>query len=307
MLDTILNVVLWLLSFLGITLLVILGIVLFVLVVVLFVPIHYKGEFIKNTEMMQAQVKVNWLLHIVRAYVNYEKELLIKAFVLFFKVYDSGKPAKEKKKKEPKADSKPFVAETEDKSQNVNKANINNDSDTDEDSDTSNRLEDKDFIDRDEADESTEHSSLFARIKKLINNIICKCKSIYDKIKSIVQNINYYIEILKEEETKVIFGRVLGRLLTVLKSIRPRKLKADILVGTGEPDTTGYLMAVAGMMYPYLGRHVNITPDFDNTIFEGRVEFKGRITLFVIIIHVLKLYMDKELRNLINRFKREDA
>ena len=66
-------------------------------------------------------------------------------------------------------------------------------------------------------------------------------------------------------------------------------------------------MAIAGMLYSYLGKHVNITPDFDNTIFEGKIQFKGRITLFVIIIHALNIYMDKELRKFVTRFKREDA
>ena len=158
-----------------------------------------------------------------------------------------------------------------------------------------------------DTDSSDIKQSFFKKLKKKIENIICKCKAICDKLKSIVNNINYYIELIKEEETKLIFGRVSGRVLKVLKSIRPRKLKADIIAGTGAPDTTGYLMAVAGMLYPCLGRHVNITPDFDNTIFEGKIEFKGRITLFVLIIHGIKLYMDKELVNLISRFKREDA
>lgn len=301
MLDTILNVVLWLLSFLGIILLVVLGIILLALVCVLFVPIHYKGEFVKNAGMMRAQVKVNWLLHIVRVYVNYEKELLIKAFVLFFKVYDSGKPAKEKKRK---------IIKAGDKSSTVVDADTQDDITTEDNKVIENKSVQQ--PDTEKTDASNESStkpsqSLFSRIKNLFKNIICKCKSIYDKIKSIVQNINYYIELIKEENTKIIFGRVLERLLKVIKSIRPRKLKADILVGTGAPDTTGYLMAVAGMLYPYLGKHVNITPDFDNTIFEGRIEFKGRITLFILIMHALKLYMDKELRNLLSRFKREDA
>lgn len=307
MLDTILNVVLWLLSFLGITLLVVLGIVVFVLVLVLFVPIHYKGEFTKNPEVMQVQVKINWLLHIVRVYVNYEKELLIKAFVLFFKVFDSNKPAKVKKDKKQK--SKNIQTNEE----NISEESSEEESDTlHEDKDSSQDTSEKsnDFSDSTEnIDEegSKPRQPLFTRIRNIIQNIICKCKSICDKIKSIVQNINYYIEILKEEETKLVFGRVLGRVLKVLKSIHPRKLNADILVGTGSPDTTGYLMAVAGMLYPYLGKHVNITPDFDNTIFEGRIQFKGRITVFVIIIHALNIYMDKELRNLVTRFKREDA
>lgn len=313
MLDTILNVVLWLLSFLGITLLIIIGIILLALILVLFVPVHYRGEFIKNAEMMRAQIKVNWLLHIVRVYVNYEKELLIKAFVLFFKVYDSGRLPKEKKTKKDKNDKKESAVITEDvqdADDAVNSTDIEEQKDRtsdNENADTIKENQNKVYADNSGEGEEKARQNIFAKIKDLFQNIICKCKSIYDKIKDIVQNINYYIELIKEEETRVIFGRVLGRLLKVLKSIRPRKLKADVLVGTGSPDTTGYLMAVAGMLYPYLGKHVNIAPDFDNTIFEGKIDFKGRITLFIIIMHALKLYMDKELSNLISRFKREDA
>lgn len=304
MLDTILNVVLWLLSFLGITILVVLGIVVLVLALVLFVPIHYKGEFTKNPEVMQVRIKINWLLHIIRVYVNYEKELLIKAFVLFFKVYDSNKPANVKKDKKQKAKEKHTEEKTISKEE---KSIVHDDNGTvlsdelEEKTDNTKRIENID------GDSLEPCQSLLTRIKNFIKNIICKCKSICDKITSIVQNINYYIEILKEEETKVIFGQVLGRIFKILKSIHPRKLNADIIVGTGSPDTTGYIMAGAGMLYPYLGKHVNITPDFDNTIFEGTIQFKGRITLFVIIKHALKIYMDKELRNLVSRFKREDT
>ena len=93
----------------------------------------------------------------------------------------------------------------------------------------------------------------------------------------------------------------------MLKSIRPRKLTADLLVGTGSPDSTGYVMAVAGMLYPVFGKSVNITPDFENTIFEGRIFLKGKITVFVILLQALKIFMDKELRRLLKRLKREDA
>lgn len=314
MLETLLQIVLGILAFLGITLLVILGLVLLVLLLVLFVPIRYNGEFIKDAEKMQAQAKVNWLLHFVRVHVNYEKELLIKAYVLFFKVYDSDKPAIEKKVKKDKGSSKeqtlgqdqlmPEATHTEDSTdsakeeQNVDSTNVENEA----------VLENHEPAQGTEPEESeSQKQSFIEKIKQQIQNIICKCKSICDKIKSIVQNINYYIEILKEEETKALLGRSKDRLFKVLKSIRPRKLTADLLVGTGSPDTTGYVMALAGMLYPTFERHVNITPDFEKTIFEGRIFLKGRITVFVILLQALKIFFDKELRKLLKRLKREDA
>lgn len=309
MLDTIMNVVLWLLSFLSVTLLVILGIVVFLILIVLFVPIGYKGVLLKRADMVQAQVKVNWLFRIVRVYINYEKSLLVKAYVLFLKIYDSNKPAKEKSRKKTDNTKKEKVQKDSDIKQetsnhdNVKETVIKEDTGSVDDVNNSDKKQDD--------TECYSHKSLvlkiITKIKTLIDNIICKCKSMCDKIKFAVQNITYYAELLKEEETKLIFGRVLKRILKIIKSIRPRKFNADITVGTGSPDTTGYLMAVAGVLYPYLGKHVNITPDFDNTIFEGRIQFKGQVTIFIIIIHALSIYIDKELRNLLIRLKREDA
>lgn len=297
MLETILNVIIWLLMFLGIAIAVILGIVIVLLLLVMFVPLRYNGEFVKDSDTMRLQVKISWLLRFVRVLISYEKELSIKAHILFFRVYDSAKKAgdeidgagKDERTKKKKVKEIKEIKETA-KSDDITDEIVEEDIKDDE-TVTSDNEEDK---------------SIFERIKSIVRNIICKCKAICDKIKSIVQNINYYIEIIKEEETKEIFVGVLQNVFKILKAIRPRKLKADILVGTGSPDTTGYLMAVGGMLYPCLGRYVNITPDFDNTIFEGHIIFKGRITVFVILLHALKVYKDKDLRKLISRLKREE-
>lgn len=316
MLDNILQIVLGILTFVGIALLVILGIVLLVILLVMFVPIRYNGEFIKDTEHMLLRLKVTWLLRFVRAQIDYEKELLIRAFVLFFKVYDSSVPEKEKKvkkKKEKKTDVS-LNAETSHSEENLTVQNIETDSATDVDVESGAETESE--LDLGSDDNSEEHTadaniedrqSFFERIQNKIQNIICKCKSICDKIKSIVQNINYYIEILKEEETIALIGRCKERFFKVLKSICPRKLTADLTVGTGSPDTTGYIMAVAGMLYPTFGKSLNIVPDFDNTIFEGRIFLKGKVTIFVLFVQALKLYMDKELRSLLKRLKKEDS
>ena len=313
MLETLLQIVLWILSFIGITLLVVLGLILIVLLFVLFVPIRYSGEFQKNAEVMKLQIKANWLLHLVRVRAEYEKEFLVRAFVLFFKVYDSSKPPKEKKVKEKRSKEK-HVKEKKLEQENIPEAKdeVKKEtlqgaiSDPTPEQEVNETEEIKESEDVNQTDVK-EKKPFFVRMKEKIENIICKIKSICDKIKDVVQNIQYYLEILQEEETKALFGRCKTRIFKVLKSIRPRKLKVDAIIGTGSPDTTGYLMAIAGMLYPYFGSSVNIVPDFEKTIFEGQIFIKGRITVFVIVLQALKLLLDKELRNLLKRLKREDA
>lgn len=156
---------------------------------------------------------------------------------------------------------------------------------------------------------STQDSTAKAKpsAKKERKNIFCKIKELCAKIKEGIANIRYYFELLKEEETSLAFSACKGSIFKVLKSLRPRKLEADLTIGTGSPDTTGYCMAVAGMLYPHFYRHVNIVPDFEKTIFEGRIFCKGKITLCVFLIQALRLYTNKDIRVLIKKLKREAA
>lgn len=302
MIQTVLSIILRILAVLGIGLLSITGLLLSVMLLALFVPLRYCGDFEKDDSSMHFCVKASWLLRLIRVKAVYEKELVIRAFILFFKVYDSGKPKKEKKKKQRTKKEKPVLqesaktqhtdpAKSEPKHVEIEETNFNSDGSEKTDGQT----------------KPPEKVSVFERIRQFIQNCICKIKNICDKIKDILQNIRYYTELLKEEETAALFRTCRGRLWKVLKSVLPGKLKADLVVGTGSPDTTGYCMALAGILYPYLGHAVNIEPDFEKTIFEGRIYFRGHITSFVILLQALKLYFDKDLRNFIHKLKREES
>ncbi len=334
--DILLDGALAVLTFLGITVLILLGVVVLILLLVLFVPIRYNGEIVKNAEITRVRLNIGWLLKLVRTRIVYENELGFKIFVFLFKVYDSSKTKKTHSGRMPKskdvktqkqADAKEESAETSKKEERINFEQIDFDK-VDLAEINSKKSESKNSDNEAEPVNSEENSgentgedvktrqkpkitvrvrNLIEKIKNIVANIICKIKSICDKIKFIVQNINYYVEIISAEETKIVFGRVVNRIFKVLKSICPRKLKADILVGTGAPDTTGYLMAAAGMLYPCIGNKVNITPDFDNTVFEGEIYLKGHIRVIVLLIQALKIYLDKDLRDLISKLKREDA
>ncbi|MBR4883655.1 MAG: hypothetical protein IKU18_07225, partial [Bacteroidales bacterium] len=144
-------------------------------------------------------------------------------------------------------------------------------------------------------------------IHKLIEKyekVKCKILSIYDKIKYILKNIKFYKELLQEEQTQALLRHLFLRLKKILWSIRPRKINADIVYGAAAPDTTGYCMAVYGILSPALGRSVRFTPDFEQAVFKGEFSLKGHITLFVIIMHACVFALDKKLRLLISKVKK---
>ncbi len=319
MLEKMIQIVLWLLAFLGITLLVIMGLILLLFILMLFVPIRYRGDFSKDADTMILRIKGSWLLRLIRIRADYEKELLIRAYVLFFKVFDSKRPAgKKKTSKKKKLSKKEKLPETENSSTMEEAAKEEIDRTLEEPAQVAAKEEpvpeSEDITVTDivkekpeDSTETTPKQSPWEKLRKALRKIFCKIKGICDRIKDVVNNIQYYLELLYADETKVLFKRSMSRLLKVLKSIRPRKLETELIIGTGEPDTTGYVMALAGIMYPYFGRHVNIEPDFEKTIFEGKIFVSGHITMFVLLWQALKIYRDKDLRAFMNKLKREDA
>lgn len=149
----------------------------------------------------------------------------------------------------------------------------------------------------------TETDSPEPLILKKFKKIKYTIRSIYDKIKNIWENISYYMELLREEETRLLFSHVLSRLGKILKSIRPRRIRGQILFGTGSPDTTGYAFGVYGMLSPFLGSRLLVTPDFTRAVLEGDIYIAGHITVFTIIWNGLKVLLDKKLRRFIQKMK----
>ncbi len=92
------HIILLILKIIGIILLSILGLLLLILLVVLLVPVRYKIQAQHGEEVVKADVRVHWLLHIVRARVSYlEGELKIKVKILCFLLFDNQKPKQEEK------------------------------------------------------------------------------------------------------------------------------------------------------------------------------------------------------------------
>lgn len=318
-----LDVFLKILSVMGGILLVLLIAAAVLLLLVLFFPLTYRVSGKKNTEEMKFSVKLNWLFGLFRVRYRYPSPGLLTARLLWFRLlemkFPPDKDAKEDTKEAEKSEAadgntaETTAEETGNSGTVGEKAaeeteNFGNTTETAAE-ETENSVTagvetaDEETV-RKESEEKTEASGnvseKFAKIKYTILNI-------YDKIKKIRKNISYYLSVMQEEDTKQLFAKARTHLAKLLKSVRPRHVKAQILFGTGSPDTTGYVYGAYCMIAPFYGSKFLVTPDFEQAVLEGEFDLSGHVIVFVLLINVLKVAFDRRLHLLIKKLKREET
>ncbi|MED9902980.1 MAG: hypothetical protein UFG06_02220 [Lachnospiraceae bacterium] len=320
-----LHVILQILAVIGIILLCILGLLLLLILLVLFVPVRYRVSGVKDGDVISLAVKVTYLLHILSVRYDYKEpgNIIVKLFGI--RIFDSGKQADESREEQKETSTGQQTAEeaakqsgkqteTAEQSGKTAEEATGQPSPTAAEFGPNEKTKDAAGQDADRLKEEAasgvqaeETQGKFQKIKYTIRNICDKIKNIVQKLKSIAENISYYRDVLTDIENERLLKRVKLRVFKVLKSIRPRVLKADLLIGTGSPDTTGYLCALYGMLLPVFGNNVNITADFEKAVWEGSVYAKGKITVFTILLQAGKIFFDKQLRIFIRQLKREEV
>ena len=296
-----LYVILRILAIIGIIILCILGLFIVLLFTVLICPIRYRISGDKLDKEIHLKIKLSYLFHIITARFYYPKPgtLEIRVFGILLK-------SKERKSIENK-----IINKTKD----VSDENIDTD-----------KMEETHEIDHEEEKaepiyveniplqtnpvKKTVKDRFFAHpilwIRNRLKKIYYTIKGLYDKIKHIIHNITYYKDILTDPANQAFFNRLKHRCFVILKKIIPKHFQADIVVGTGSPDTTGYLCGLYGILLPVFGKRVNFTADFEQTVLNGNFCAKGYITIMTILIQAGKIYFDKQLRILLKQLKKEE-
>lgn len=300
-----LAVILAILKWIGITILVILGILIFILCLVLFVPIRYKADgFYKET--YQVRAKVNWLLHIVSVTFHYEKEqpFHMKLRVFGIPVFDNlkkeAKQKKQSKKREKKGEGqvKPEIVAS----------SVPENGDRIESNEPEKRTGSSPSIDvkqDTEIEDETDKLGFIQKIKLLFSKVIGTFRNIKytihricDTIKGIKDNITYYVELLKKDSTKAALAACQKQLIRIFKNLKPQKFQLNLHIGMEDPATMGDILGVWGMLYPIHQGHIDVCPDFEQAVFEGDFFCKGRVTVYIYIWTVMIILFDKDIRRL---------
>ena len=301
------------LSILGIVLLILVGIAVVVILLVLFFPVCYKLSGKKDTEELRLTARVQWLFGLLRLSYDYPDpgKLLVK--LLFFTLYDSsaespkdeastpkdiaqGNAAYSSVEQIPDKSSQETLAETALPEKETSRPPEPEDSKVFEAASEIPESENAGSEKKTTAEKLTRLRELFERIRYTVQ-IICA------KIKNILQNIAFYKNLWNDPDTQGLIKHAGKRLGHIMKRLRPRKLTITATIGTGSPDTTGYLYGIYGMFLPKMGKGICITPDFEQTILEGEFKASGHFTVACVVFHSLRLILDRRLRQLWNTIR----
>lgn len=306
------SILLIILKIIGITLLVILGILLLLFLLVLFVPVRYrfKGNY---NESFYCTGKITWLLHFVSIKIEVEKEVVTSIRI-------SGIPLsvflKKKKEDVSQVESERSIKKEQTQVKTVEQI---------EEKPQETVIEETVLDDTVESAEKAQTKkisfvqkianrilNIFNSIKQKIQDIIEKIKNVIAKIKDFIRNIKEkkkqlkrYLKILQSDTTKAAFALCKNKIFKMLKHIFPRKLHADITFGFEDPATTGYTLAVYGMLPAYVGKSIILHPDFDKQILQGKFKVKGAIRAWTLLYQLLSILIDKNCRKLYHVVKKE--
>ena len=139
---------------------------------------------------------------------------------------------------------------------------------------------------------------LFKRAKSLIENAGYKYREICDKIDELKKKALHYYELYNDESTGRAIRLAWNELMRILKALKPRKYSIDILYGFEDPALTGELTGLLSVLFLSSGKRVSLRPDFERSVMEGEIFFKGRIRIITLVIVLWKLYFNKDFRKL---------
>ncbi len=281
------EVLLKILSAIGILLLVLLILILVLLVLILFWPIRYRIKAEKNAEKTLVRVRVGWLFGIFRFCFDYPDPGSPIVKVLWFSLTDT------KRKSEPSVS----VTSPEDIPQDetdLQSDEISKTQDDREHFDEQKQTTGDSIKEPDPESEKADH--LFAKIRYTISGFC-------DKMKKILSEITFYRDLLDSPDTRELFRHILQRFGRILKQIRPRRLRAYVVFGAASPDITGYVTAVYGILSSAIGPNVVFCPDFEQTILEGNLDAAGHISTCTILVQGLRILFDRRLHEFRRKLK----
>ncbi len=112
------------------------------------------------------------------------------------------------------------------------------------------------------------------------------------------------VEYIKKESTQTALKDVFSTVWWILKHILPRKYEGEVTFGTGDPEQTGKLFAVAAVLYPVYGTHLTVYPDMEEKVVAANGSLSGRIRLWGILYRAIRLALNKNLRRVIKQAMR---
>lgn len=93
-------------------------------------------------------------------------------------------------------------------------------------------------------------------------------------------------------------------LLYLFRHTKPRRISGFVRFGFDDPALTGYAMAAYGVLHPIWVPQVSVEPDFENEVFDCRVELRGKVRVWRFAWAAAKLFFSKDVRRAVKGAKK---
>lgn len=307
-----LHILFLILKIIGIILAVILGLILLAICIVLFVPICYKADLhgSGNARELTVHAKVSWLFGLIKAVFALENGKTDLSVRIAWKKFGNSDPVEDKA--EDRVEEKP---KPEKKAVMQEKQVIQGEEKQD---DTTNRITDKAVEDQTEKAEKSEQSAKTrpestekkqrkkkdrkedsdsaSKIEQITEKIKCTYHKFCDKINEITEKKDKIGDFLTDETHKNAFLKLKNEAFHLLKKLKPKKIQGEITFGFEDPSLTGRLLAWISMIYPWIGEHTDITPDFEHRTLSGDLSIRGRLYVITPVVTAIRLILSKAVR-----------
>jgi len=301
------------LKVIGIILLIVLLLILFLLTIVVSTPIKYKIK-VEKIDQLVAIVRITYLFGLFMMIFKYDDSILKYKMKIFFKKYNKSlnlkgeekdikndsKPTEDKK---PSKDIKPkqYKKTVEDKQdeklekemkkeikEEIKDKKIEKEIKSKKDKNNKNPKKDKKDI-KTKKTKKTKKPKKDKKPKKE-TNLIEKINKIRDfsYIDNVIENLKIFLKKL-------------------LKHILPRKVSVVGQIGRENPDQTGQIFGILGIINGFSGENIkiNIKGNFEKEILEGKLYAEGKIRICYLLYISVILLIKKSTRRFIKFIKVE--
>lgn len=296
------------LKIIGLGLLCLLLVLLTIVLLFLFLPFTYQFNLKYTDKQFGIKGEISFLFRLIWAGFSYENELSYSVKTAFFTLASDDRQMKktEAVSNQPVKVEKEEVVqeELEKKSEIKNTDEIKAENDLKEAVEV--RLEDE--KPKEEKKETNKlkkrKTALFSKMKDKIKRIKAKLKAFKEMLKGINLKKEAIIHFLNSEGTLDGAWYLFTQGKRLIKMVCPKRIKGWLRFGTGDVYTEGQYLSYLCLIYPFLGRQFEIIPEWDEEVIETDVFFSGRITLFIIILVILKVLFSKRVKLLRKNFNR---
>ena len=322
-----LSIIKWIGIILGCLVLGILALALLILLVVLFVPFRYQAT-VATDETGKKKVLygfgVTWILHAISVRKQVDSDQVV-IRILGIPVKRIGgeetaadadveweesfpeETAEEDDEKIAETSDEPPDEAVEDETENrIDETLIEESEDVSEDEDENEKQQ---GIKRETEVESIESGKkseekipfpmrLVRKVEDRIRAIKKKIRHTFKKISFIFYKISSIIDFVKDRAMRRTIKMLMKEAVKAIRYVGPKKISGTLEFGTGDPGSTGLILAGISLCSLSYKKDVTITPNFEEKCLSGDCTVKGRIRVVYFVRMALRIWFNKDVHHL---------